>query len=65
MIVNTAIGSKQGAINTCSGVPISVRALAEQIADEYGRRDLLKFGARPDNLVDPPRVVGVRDEKLL
>ena len=59
MIVNTAIGSQQGAINTCSGVPVSVRALAEQIADEYGRRDLLKFGARPDNLVDPPRVVGI------
>ena len=63
MIVDAALSFKQGAINTCSGVPISVRALAEQIADEYGRRDLLKFGARPDNLVDPPRVVGIRDQK--
>ena len=42
------------------GAGITVRALAEQIADEYGRRDLLRFGARPDNLVDPPvLVIGV------
>ena len=58
-IVNAALSHHQGAINVCSGIPVSVRALAEQIADEYGRRDLLKFGARPENVVDPPRVVGV------
>ena len=39
--------------------PITVRQLAEQIADEYGRRDLLRFGAREDNQVDPPCVVGI------
>lgn len=60
MIVDTALGSEQGAVNICSGVPVTVRHLAEQIADEYGRRDLLRFGARPDNVVDPPCVVGVR-----
>ncbi len=59
LIVNAAMSNRTGAINICSGIPITVRTLAEQIADEYGRRDLLKFGARPDNLVDPPRVVGV------
>ena len=59
MIVETALGSSQGPINICSGVPITIRQLAEKIADEYGRRDLLRFGARPDNLVDPPCVVGV------
>ncbi len=59
MIVDTALGTAQGPINICSGVPLTVRELAEQIADQYGRRDLLHFGARPDNLVDPPRVVGV------
>jgi dTDP-6-deoxy-L-talose 4-dehydrogenase (NAD+) len=37
-----------------------VRALAESIADEYGRRDLLRFGARADSPTDPPCVVGVR-----
>jgi len=59
MIVDVALSNRTGAINICSGIPITVRTLAEQIADEYGRRDLLKFGARPDNLVDPPRVVGI------
>jgi nucleoside-diphosphate-sugar epimerase len=60
MIAELALGPQQGAANICSGTPVTVRQLAEQIADEYGRRDLLRFGARPDNLVDPPRVVGVR-----
>jgi len=60
MIAEAALGSVRGPVNVCSGTPVTVRALAEQIADEYGRRDLLRFGARPDNLVDPPVVVGVR-----
>lgn len=60
MIVETALSNKQGPVNICSGLPISVRQLAEQIADEYGRRDLLKFGVHPDNFVDPPCVVGAR-----
>jgi dTDP-6-deoxy-L-talose 4-dehydrogenase (NAD+) len=61
MIANAALGGRQGAMNICSGVAITVRQLAETVADEFGRRDLLRFGARPDNLVDPPMVVGVRD----
>ena len=61
LIVEAAAGSGTGAVNICSGVPVTVRALAERVADEYGRRDLLRFGVRPDNLVDPPVVVGVRD----
>jgi len=60
MIVETVLSDEQGAVNICSGIPITVRQLAEQVADEYGRRDLLKFGVHPDNLVDPPCVVGVR-----
>ncbi len=60
MIVELALGPGQGPVNICSETPITVRALAERIADEYGRRDLLHFGARPDNLTDPPVVVGVR-----
>lgn len=59
-IVNIALGSGQGPVNICAGEGVTVRALAERIADEYGRRDLLRFGARPDNLTDPPVVVGVR-----
>lgn len=58
-IADVSLSGHQGAVNICSGIPITVRQLAEQIADEYGRRDLLNFGARSDNFLDPPRVVGV------
>jgi dTDP-6-deoxy-L-talose 4-dehydrogenase (NAD+) len=60
MIVESALGSVQGPVNICSGIPVTIRQLAEQIADQYGRRDLLRFGARPDNTTDPACVVGVR-----
>ena len=59
MIVNGAFSQTQGAANICTGQGRTVRALAEEIADIYGRRDLLNFEARPDNLVDPPRILGV------
>jgi dTDP-6-deoxy-L-talose 4-dehydrogenase (NAD+) len=59
MIVDLAISKQQGPINICSGIPVTIRQLAEKIADEYGCRDLLKFGAKPDNLIDPPRIVGL------
>ena len=59
MITDVALSQKQGPINICSGTPITVRQLAEQIADEYGQRDLLRFGARPENLTDPIVVLGV------
>lgn len=59
LIADIALGSIQGAANICSGIPVKVRQFAEQIADEYGRRDLLAFGARPDDPLDPPSVVGV------
>jgi nucleoside-diphosphate-sugar epimerase len=62
LIANVALGDRQGPVNVCSGIPITIRQLAERIADEYGRRDLLKFGVRPENLFDPPCVVGV-DER--
>lgn len=65
MITEIVLGNSQGPVNICSGIPITVRLLAEMIADEYGRRDLLKFGARPDNLVDPPCVVGIGSKVAL
>lgn len=64
MIAETALSQRHGPVNICSGIPVTVRQLAERIADDYGRRDLLRFGARPDNLFDPPCVVGVREEPL-
>jgi len=60
MIAEAALGTVQGPLNICSGMPVTIREIAERIADDYGRRDLLHFGARADNPVDPPVVVGVR-----
>lgn len=60
MIVDTALGQQEGAVNICSGNGVTVRQLAERIADEYGQRELLRFGAKPENIFDPPRIVGVR-----
>jgi len=65
MIVEESLGSLQGPINICSGIPITIRQIAENIADHFGRRDLLKFGARPDNLFDPPCVVGVKGRLVI
>jgi len=62
MIADVALGQHQGAVNICSGEAVTVRHLAEGIADEYGRHDLLRFGARPENVFDPPRIVGVRTD---
>jgi dTDP-6-deoxy-L-talose 4-dehydrogenase (NAD+) len=62
MISDVALGHRQGAVNICTGEAVTVRQFAERIADEYGRRDLLRFGVRPENIYDPPRVVGVRED---
>ena len=59
MIAEIALSDRTGPINICSGFPITVRQLAEQVADEYGQKTLLNFGARPENLVDPPCILGV------
>lgn len=58
MIINGAFSTVEGPSNICTGVGKTVKELAEEIADIYGRRDLLNFGARPDNLVDPPSIIG-------
>jgi nucleoside-diphosphate-sugar epimerase len=59
-IVDLALSGHAGPANICSGVPITTRQLAERIADGYERRDLLRFGARADNPVDPDCVLGIR-----
>lgn len=46
-----------GAINVASGVPVTVRALAERLGDLAGRPDLLRFGAIASPADDPPFVV--------
>ena len=59
ILADVVLSNQTGPINICSGAPITVRQLAEQIADQYEKRDLLIFDARPDNPVDPASVVGV------
>jgi nucleoside-diphosphate-sugar epimerase len=60
MIAEIALSSKLGPVNICSGRPTTVRQLAEKIADLYGRRDLLHFGAKQASETDPKCVVGIR-----
>jgi len=60
LIVDDALGPMEDAQNICSGQGTSVRSLAEQVADQYERRDLLHFGARPDNPSEPPTIIGIR-----
>lgn len=62
LLVKDITGTHTGATNICSGQGVTIRALAEGIADQYGRRDLLNFGAYPENPNDPPVIVGVRAE---
>jgi nucleoside-diphosphate-sugar epimerase len=58
-IAQVALSNQIGPINICSGIPVTVRQLAEQIAAEYGRSDLLRFGARADNFLDTPCILGI------
>ena len=59
MIAKLALSEGAGTFNLCSGNPVTVRQLAENIADLYERRDLLCFGSRPDDPDDPHCVVGI------
>lgn len=59
MIADIALMQQLGIINICSGQPVTVRAMAEKIADQYGRRDLLSFGTAALHPRDPASVVGI------
>ncbi|MEJ2408771.1 MAG: NAD(P)-dependent oxidoreductase [Novosphingobium sp.] len=59
MIASVVDSGQSGAINICSGQPVTIRAFAEAIADSYGRRDLLEFGSQPPRPTDPVAVAGV------
>ena len=64
LISKVALSSICGPVNICSGKPVSIRDFSEKIADEYGRRDLLRFGVRQDNYIDPNIIVGINDYNL-
>ncbi|MDR7927856.1 NAD(P)-dependent oxidoreductase [Acidithiobacillus thiooxidans] len=59
LVAEVALSDYRGPLNICSGQPVTVREIVERLADEYGRRDLLRFGVRPDNTFDPPCVFGL------
>ncbi|SOC83646.1 dTDP-6-deoxy-L-talose 4-dehydrogenase (NAD+) [Ensifer adhaerens] len=59
MIAAIADTGQDGVVNICSGRPITIRLLAERIADTFGRRDLLIFSSDPIPPHDPAAVVGV------
>jgi nucleoside-diphosphate-sugar epimerase len=63
-IAALALSAQTGAVNICSARAQTVREMAEKIADEYGRRDLLQFGKRPENSFDPACVVGIKTMHL-
>ena len=58
-IARIALSDRCGAFNICSGEPVTIRQLAERIADEYGQRQLLQFNAVPPREGDPFCVVGI------
>ena len=58
MIADVALGKAEGALNICSGTPITVADMALSIADEFGRRDLIKLGAKQSHPDDPLCVFG-------
>lgn len=62
LITEAATEGVDGPLNICSEIGLSVRSLVETVADEYGRRDLLRFGERPLSSFDPPFIVGKRRE---
>ena len=63
LLASEALGTREGAVNICSGQGTSIRELAESIADRYGRRDLLNFGGRTAASHEPAMVVGTTPEE--
>ena len=59
LISNVALGNTKGAVNICSGIPTTIREFSENIANKYGQKDLLQFGARPNDEFNPATVIGV------
>ena len=59
MIARLTDTGQSGPVNICSGNAITIRALAERVAGEYGRLDLLHFGSAKPHPSDPEAVVGI------
>ena len=59
MIAGLVDTGQGGVVNICSGKAVTIREIAEEIADRYGRRDLVTFGTATVHPRDPMAVVGV------
>ena len=58
IMLNAIIHNKTGAINICSGNPRTVREIAEEIAMDFGKKDLLNFGTIAIQSNEPHYIVG-------
>jgi nucleoside-diphosphate-sugar epimerase len=65
IITEVALSDQEGPINVCSGASITIKQLGQQIADLYNKRYLLKFGAKPENPMDPECVVGIPNHNVI
>jgi nucleoside-diphosphate-sugar epimerase len=63
MIAVLAETGQSGVVNICSGKAMTIREIAEEIADRHGRRDLITFGTATVHPRDPVAVVGVPNVK--
>lgn len=59
LISSLAFKNVTGPVNICSGSPITIRQIAENIADKYGRRDLLRFDVESPDKLEAQCVVGI------
>jgi dTDP-6-deoxy-L-talose 4-dehydrogenase (NAD+) len=59
LIARLAETGQTGIANVCSGEAVTIRQVAEGIAEIYGRRDLLEFGSAAAHPRDPAAVVGI------
>lgn len=59
MIAEVALGRLVGPVNICSGQPTTIQTLADNIASQYGRHDLLQFDQRSEDPMDPRDIIGV------
>jgi len=62
IIASLAINKHIGPYNVCSGKGVTIKSLAENIADEYNGRALLKFGTLERQSYDPPYIVGKKTD---
>lgn len=62
LLVRLLVSSAVGAFNIGSGQGVAVRTVIERLADSFGRRDLLKFGAVPFPEDEPMTLVAGMDK---